>query len=67
MVDGRFVETKMRSGTGHSALAGEVILHDSNTKCQCVIGFAHKNASYSAGVQLLEFSSYWARADGGFS
>ena len=57
MDDGRFVETKMRSGPGHSALAGEVIFHDSNAKFQCVIGFAHKNAPYSVGVQLLGCSS----------
>lgn len=67
MADGRFVETKMRSGTGHSALAGEVILHDSNTKCQCVIGFTYKNTPYSVGIQLLGGSSYWARIYGGFS
>ncbi len=56
----------MRSGTGHSALAGEVILRDSNAKFQCVIGFADKNAPYSVGVQLLGYSSYWAKVDGGF-
>lgn len=57
MADSRFVETKMRSGPGHSALAGEIILHDSNAKFQCVIGFAHKSAPYSVGVQLLGCSS----------
>jgi hypothetical protein len=32
----------MCSGPFYSALAGEVILHDSNTEFQCVIGLAHK-------------------------
>ena len=43
----------MCSGPFYSALDGEVILHNSNTEFQCVIGLAHK-------LQLTQLvSNFW--------